>query len=491
MNPSDTSDHDRWARFRFSVVGGLLASPPPRGELREALTLLADRTWVHPTTTAPMKLGFSTIESWYYRALRNVDPVGALRQKVRSDAGTFPALPESLREVLRAQWEDHRRWTMKLHYDNLGALVRKAPKLGVLPSYSMVCRYMKAHGMRRARGRRTPQTAGAEAAARRFERREVRSYEATHVGGLYHVDFHEGRRGVLTPKGTLERPVLFGCLDDRSRLACHLQWYGRESARTLVHGLEQAFLKRGLPRALMSDRGRAELAAEVTEGLARLGVMHQPTLPYSPYQNAKQERFWGHVEGRLLAMLEGVDPLTLEVLNEATQAWVELDYNREVHSETKETPVERWRAGPNVVREAPEAELVRAAFRRTATRRQRHGDGTISLEGRRFEVPSRYGHLDRVHVRYATWDLTQVYLVDGRTGEELCRLLPQDKAKNAEGLRRRREGPARSEPGTPLRPPASGMAPLLFECLEAYRTSGLPAAYLPLDEEKDEEGRAS
>jgi hypothetical protein len=35
------------------------------------------------------------------------------------------------------------------------------------------------------------------------------------------------------------------------------------------------------------------------------------------------------------------------------------------------------------------------------------------------------------------------------------------------------------------------MAPLLFECLEAYRASGLPAAYLPLDEEKDEEGRAS
>jgi putative transposase len=145
-----------------------------------------------------------------------------------------------------------------------------------------------------------------------------------------------------------------------------------------------------------------------------------------------------------------------------------------------------------VVREAPDVERVRAAFRRTVVRRQRHGDGTISLEGRRFEMPSRYGHLDRVHVRYATWDLTQVDLVDGPTGEVVCRLPPQDKAKNAEGLRRRREGQASSEPGMPLRPPASGMAPLLFECLETYRASDLPAAYLPLDEEEDdEEGRTS
>jgi len=37
-------------------------------------------------------------------------------------------------------------------------------------------------------------------------------------------------------------------------------------------------------------------AAEITEGLTRLGILHYTTLPYSPYQNAKQEAFWGPVE---------------------------------------------------------------------------------------------------------------------------------------------------------------------------------------------------
>ena len=48
----------------------------------------------------------------------------------------------------------------------------------------------------------------------------------------------------------------------------------------------------------MSDNGSAMLAEETTEGLARLGVSHETTLPYSPYQNGKQECFWAQVEGR-------------------------------------------------------------------------------------------------------------------------------------------------------------------------------------------------
>jgi len=495
MSPDDTNPHARWARFRFSVVGSLLAAPPPRGTLRTAIEALASRTWSHPITQVPTRFGFSTIERWYHAAKKaDADPVGALRRKVRRDAGRHPSIGEALEEAIHAQHQAHRRWSYKLHYDNLGAQVRCASLLGPLPSYSTIRRYMRAKGLRRAKGRRTPRTAGAEAAARRFEAREVRSYEATHVGALFHADFHECSRALLAPDGELRRPHLYGCLDDRSRLACHLQWYWSESTRTHVHGLMQALLKRGIPRAYMTDCGAAEKAAEIGEGLERRGVMHEPTLPYSPYQNAKMEIFWASVEGRQIAMLEGVEDLTLGQLNEATQAWVALDYNREVHGELGQTPLASWLSAPSVLRDAPGPEALREAFRRTLTRRVRHSDGTVSLEGRRFEVPSRYAHLDAVGVRYAKWDLSSAHLVNRRTDTVLCRLLVLDKAKNAEGRRRRREGPAASERGTPLAPPASGMAPLLREYLDAYAAQGLPAAYLPLEEPPEtpstERGRA-
>jgi transposase InsO family protein len=43
-------------------------------------------------------------------------------------------------------------------------------------------------------------------------------------------------------------------------------------------------MKRNLPRAVMTDNGSAMVSEEFVCGLARLGVVHQTTLPYSPYQ---------------------------------------------------------------------------------------------------------------------------------------------------------------------------------------------------------------
>ena len=49
-----------------------------------------------------------------------------------------------------------------------------------------------------------------------------------------------------------------------------------------------------------------------------------------------------------MAMLENVTDLTLERLNEITQAWVELDYHREIHSEIGTTPLRRYLECPHV-----------------------------------------------------------------------------------------------------------------------------------------------
>ena len=71
---------------------------------------------------------------------------------------------------------------------------------------------------------------------------------------------------LLLANGQWAYPLLLGVLDDHSRLGCHAQWYLAEGAEQLVHGLSQAFQKRGLPRALMSDNGSAMIAAETRQG---------------------------------------------------------------------------------------------------------------------------------------------------------------------------------------------------------------------------------
>jgi hypothetical protein len=174
-------------------------------------------------------------------------------------------------------------------------------------------------------------------------------------------------------------------------------------------------------------------------------------------------------------MLEGVADLTLQQLNDATQAWLEMEYNRKVHSEIGQTPLHRYLNDKDVGRPCPATQQLQVAFTAEVTRTQRRSDGTISLEGVRFEIPSRYGHLQKLSVRFASWDLSSVYLSDSKTGAILCRLYPLDKKKNADGLRASKTPALASSP-----PPSSpGIAPLLQKIIRQYAATGLPPAYLP------------
>ena len=469
------SDGDGWARLRFAIIGPLLADPAPAKALGERLRALADQSWRHPVTNLPVRFSFATLERWYYQARDAQDPVAALRPRRRRDAGEQRALNPRLIEAVQAQYRDYPGWTVQLHYDNLAALCASDQTLGPLPSYASVRRFMKRAGLHRRRVV-ARKSAGAEQAARRLQACEVRSYEAEYVHALWHLDFHHGSRKVPTRSGIWATPLLLAIIDDHSRLICHLQWYLDETAETLVHGLGQALQKRGLPRALMSDNGAAMQAEEFTAGLHTLSILHEPTLPYSPYQNAKQERFWATLEGRLMAMLEAVDELTLPRLNTLTQAWVEQAYHRTVHSEIAATPLTRLLDAPGVGRPCPPSEQLRRAFRCRVQRRQRRSDGTISLAGKRFEVPARFRHLEQLHVAYARWDLSAVDLVDPHSGAVLCPLQPLDKAANASAQRRRLDA---ADTPQPTSRDGATLPPLLHKLLAEYAATGLPPAYLP------------
>jgi putative transposase len=467
-----------WGRFRFAVIGVLLSAPPPRGQLQAAIRALAAKTWTHPVTGREVHFSAVTIERWYYRARREQDdPVGVLRRAVRKDCGQV-SLPDALAQRLRRQYHEHPHWTYQLHYDNLAALLKAEPTLGPLRSYATVRRYLQAHGLVR-QPRLPPRRAGEARAAGRRQQREVRSFETEYVGSLWHLDFHHGSLKVLGPRGQWQHPLTLAILDDHSRLCCHVQWYLAETAADLVHGLTQAIQKRGLPRALMTDNGAAMVAEEVVQGLLRLGIVHERTLPYSPYQNGKQESFWANVEGRLLAMLEGHPDLTLAFLNEATQAWIEIEYNRAMHRELSCSPVERFAQAPDVLRASPSSDALRQAFRLQTQRRQRHSDGTISLEGVRFEVPARFRHLRDVVVHYARWDLSRVDLVDPRQGTLLAPLYPLDRAANADGRRASVEVRTSTDTAADDRQHSGTLPPLLQQILAEYSATGLPPAYLP------------
>lgn len=463
---------ERWGEFRFSVIGHLLSAPPCPKELKKVLSDLSAKTWRHPITGQPARFGKSTIERWYYAARKEPrSPVKRLMRQVRSDSGKFRKVTQETAELLNAQYRQHQSWSKKLHSDNLRVAIGESE---LAPSYATIARYMNQKGLTRRAHSNAANRAGQRAALLRLDSYEVRSFESDHVGALFHLDFHHCSRQILEPGKNWVTPIALAVIDDCSRIICHLQWYLGEKTEDLVHGVIQAFLKMGLPRALMSDNGAAMTSHEFVQGLAKLSIIHSTTLPYSPYQNGKQERFFGSLEGRLLALCENISDLSLAKLNYATQAWLEMEYTRSIHRELGTSPAQKLLNTKSVLRPAPSFDELRMAFRHRIVRRQRRTDNTISIEGTRFEIPAAYRTLKDIVAEYASWDLSLVHLVDPKSGSPLCRLFPINKSANANSERRRLNAPPDNNTNLSSEEPE-----LLKKLLEDFAATGLPAAFIP------------
>lgn len=180
-----------------------------------------------------------------------------------------------------------------------------------------------------------------------------------------------------------------------------------------------------------------------------------------------------------MAMLEGVKELTLDRLNEITQVWVEQEYHQNKHAEIGTTPLRRYLDSTPVGRDCPDSQTLRQAFRCTVKRRQRRSDGTLSLAGKRFEIPTRYRHIEQPQVRYARWDLSSVDLVDEHTQKIVCPLYPLDKSANASGQRRALEQETRLIHSETPTTEGHELPPLLRKLMADYAATGQPPAYLP------------
>src|SRR5665213_1458637 len=165
----------RWARLRFAIIGPLLSAPAEAGDLAPRIEELAARAWRHPSTGDTIRFSAKSIERWYYAARNEQDPIRALERKVPKHAGTHASVTAEVAEAIRTLRKQHPRWSYQLVHDNLVAVGREQPELGVPPGYATVSRFMKHHGLgKHRRPRRHEQEPG-------FVPRERRLFEVAHV----------------------------------------------------------------------------------------------------------------------------------------------------------------------------------------------------------------------------------------------------------------------------------------------------------------------
>ncbi|MFZ1587165.1 MAG: integrase core domain-containing protein, partial [Candidatus Microthrix parvicella] len=126
------------------------------------------------------------------------------------------------------------------------------------------------------------------------------------------------------------------------------------------------------------------MSAQFGRALAKLGIRLWHSKPGEPAGRGKIERFFRTVRDQFEVELltNGVE--SMAELERLFAAWVEQHYHRQIHSETGQTPIDRYDAAARDL-VLPTAEQVREAFLWSETRLVTK-TATVSLHSNRYEV---------------------------------------------------------------------------------------------------------
>jgi putative transposase len=196
---------------------------------------------------------------------------------------------------------------------------------------------------------------------------------------------------------------LLAFIDDHSRLLVGYRWCHAEDTVRLEAALRAGLAARGIPAGIYVDNGSAFASKPLLRACASLGIRLTHSTPRRPQGRGKIERFFRTVRDQFLVEIDGTALADLGELNRLFAAWIEGVYHRRVHSETGQTPFDRFDV--TVVRLPTAAELHEAFLwseTRTVTK-----VATVSLLGNHYQVDAALAG-QRVELVFDPFDLTAI-----------------------------------------------------------------------------------
>lgn len=341
---------------------------------------------------------FSVGKDRIYAATRDLRPI----RKMRSDKGRRKAdliADENLRLVAG--------WVLEYGVTPSEAIVmaREQRGLDVPVEFPTLTKYLREAGLTK-KTRLTPLV-------------PHRRFEASAPGEMFQFDIsgvkerwfdHQTRRIIsVSPlevsknheneKATRTRVWRFALLDDFSR-RCFIRYVGvaKPNSSHVVDFLLLAFSDLGVPLRLYTDNdkiikfGRTARTAEILNKVLidQGGFESVFHLPGNSRATGKVERLHQTIEQceKFIGIyLAERGHLSLEELNDRFAAGVVDKINNTVHSETGQTPLDRWESVFSVIRRLDYATL-RSAFMADEHLIRLRGDLSIRLKGLRYQLPT-------------------------------------------------------------------------------------------------------
>jgi transposase InsO family protein len=261
------------------------------------------------------------------------------------------------------------------------------------------------------------------------------------TNALWLGDFEEGP--YVLHEGQPVRTHLSAFIDCHSRYLVTARYYYRQTLDILMDTLLRAWAVHGASRELYLDNAKVYDADALKAACYALNIRLRHRPPGDPAPGGLIERFFQTVQTQFEAEVRAGEILTLERLNRAFTAWLEVSYHPRPNSETGQSPMERYRTGEKFTRQVDLQRVLEFFLKRVErTVDRKHGD--VQLEKCYFRVADRSLRGDKVEVRYDPFaPLDKVFLYS-RSGAYLGTAERYERERGAHG-----EAPPPAKPGKP------------------------------------------
>ena len=231
----------------------------------------------------------------------------------------------------------------------------------------------------------------------------------------------DARDGIWLPDGEtgkVRKTYLFAWVDDYSRRILAARYFFNEKLPCMEHTFKTMVLRWGIPKKCYLDNGKVYTSGQFAFVLAELAIAKIHHRPYQSWCKGKVEAIMKTIKLEFQSEAARAGFLTLEELNTALWAWIDVEYHRRNHSTTGEPPADRFASGlASDHRRVEDLAWFEALFLQREERKVSKY-GTVKLEGNTYRSTASAG--SSVQIRYDPFDLRKVWrFEDGRSVEAL------------------------------------------------------------------------
>lgn len=224
---------------------------------------------------------------------------------------------------------------------------------------------------------------------------------------LWIGDFSKGPYVLLDGNVVSSHISLF--IDCYSRYVVEGRYYLKESLDILIDSLLRAWTIHGVPRELYVDNAKIYHSNALKSVCYALKIKLIHRKKGDPAPGGLVERMFGTAQSQFETEVKAGEILTLDKLNKAFSAWLNIVYHETVHSEIKQPPKGRLEQGKNQCRKADINYIIKF-FMKKETRIVHKDFSDVSINNRLYSVNSKLRG-DKVIVRYDPYSIMDKVLI--------------------------------------------------------------------------------